>query len=304
MDARPSRSNGLPATVWTPMADLHPQLADIMLTILRDEGVAAYVAPAQGSPGSFLQVRIPDQPTDRLFVDASAAGRAKQVLLEHLPGLQAALHDHPAGSSAPGTPPDNGPRAATGRPTGHDAGSGGGGRPGGDGRPGDAGPDEGVSVDEQVWAQIVADYEASPAVDPVPRWPASEDVDDSRTPGPAADWPQETAGWPDAPPGRRHGPAAGRREPGAVGDADDAGDHFEPPEPPPVPVGSPVSRLAWAGVLGGPAFLVLAALAGWHLTGLWALAPLAAFVAGFVTLVVRMRERPDDGDDPDDGAVV
>ncbi len=88
-------------------------------------------------------------------------------------------------------------------------------------------------------------------------------------------------------------------EPGYPRELDE---HYEPPEPPPLPRGDTLSRAAWAGVLGGPAVLLLAAVVGGTLPSWMVVAALAAFVAGFVTLVARMpAERDDDGDD---GAVV
>ncbi len=79
-------------------------------------------------------------------------------------------------------------------------------------------------------------------------------------------------------------------------------EHFEPPEPPPIPRGDLYSRLAWAGVIGGPLFLLIAAIIGGDLPSMMIVTALVAFVAGFVTLVARMPgER---SDDEDDGAVV
>jgi hypothetical protein len=81
---------------------------------------------------------------------------------------------------------------------------------------------------------------------------------------------------------------------------DDEG--YVPPEPPPLPRGDLASRAAWAGVLGGPLFLLIAAIVWQSLPKMLLLAALAAFVGGFVTLVARMpSESPDE---PDDGAVV
>ncbi|MEJ2579451.1 MAG: hypothetical protein P8Z68_10225, partial [Kineosporiaceae bacterium] len=61
-------------------------------------------------------------------------------------------------------------------------------------------------------------------------------------------------------------------------------------------------RLAWAGVIGGPLGLLIAALGWGSVSSLLVMVSAAAFVAGFVVLVARMpTERPDD---PDDGAVV
>jgi hypothetical protein len=78
-------------------------------------------------------------------------------------------------------------------------------------------------------------------------------------------------------------------------------ERYHPPEPPPLPRGDMVSRFAWGGVLGAPLFFLLAALF-WHSAPTWlVMGAVAAFIAGFVTLVVRM---PDHRDDDDDGAVV
>lgn len=79
-------------------------------------------------------------------------------------------------------------------------------------------------------------------------------------------------------------------------------EHYEPPEPPPFPRGDIVSRFAWAGVIGGPLFLLIAAMLSADLPSYLLLAALGAFIGGFVTLVARMPgEAPEDGDD---GAVV
>ena len=87
-----------------------------------------------------------------------------------------------------------------------------------------------------------------------------------------------------------------------IGDAEDGEDGFVPPIPPPLPRGDVVSRLAWSAVIGGPLFLLLAALAWRNLPSSLLLLALAAFVGGFITLVARMPQEPPD--DPDDGAVV
>jgi hypothetical protein len=77
---------------------------------------------------------------------------------------------------------------------------------------------------------------------------------------------------------------------------------YVPPEPPPLPRGDLMTRLLWAGVIGGPLFLLIAAVAWRDAPRLFVLAAVAAFVGGFVMLVVRMPHDRDDDDD--DGAVV
>jgi hypothetical protein len=190
--------------------------------------------------------------------------------------------------------------------------------------PGDAQPqgerDDRPELDiDSAFAAIVAGFS-----DPVPHgvgpWPAAEDVDAADPPGATdpprpprpADAPGEPAGpgserW--DPPLRRislPGEAAGDDAPASHGEPpairDDEEERFVPPEPPPFPRGDLISRVAWAGVIGGPVFLLLAALLWRSLPTLLLLLALTAFVGGFVTLVARM---PQDGpDDPDDGAVV
>jgi hypothetical protein len=93
-----------------------------------------------------------------------------------------------------------------------------------------------------------------------------------------------------------------RREPAPdafVDNWEDEG-HFTPPEPPEIPSGTPVKRLAWAGALGGPAVLVLTALTGWNAPSVVTLGASVAALAGFATLVWHL---PDShGDGWDDGA--
>jgi hypothetical protein len=82
------RGNGLTADAYVPLADLTPQLADAMLATLREAGIAAYAAPAPGQTGGYLDVRLPEEPTDRLYADASAKEDAEDILEERLPELR------------------------------------------------------------------------------------------------------------------------------------------------------------------------------------------------------------------------
>ncbi|GAB3596783.1 hypothetical protein GCM10027446_24070 [Angustibacter peucedani] len=186
---------------------------------------------------------------------------------------------------------------------------------------------------DAAFAEIVAGWD-DVAVGPVPSWPASEDVDpepeapeapgareDRRTPPTSMDQlrlerdraDQRERGEPrdrrsDDPPVVRPvepvGPLAGPRE---LGPRDwelaaQPEDHYEPPEPPPLPRGDLTAQLAWAGLLLGPAFLLFAALFWRDVGRLWVAVAAAAFVGGFVALVVRLPHSR--GEDDDDGAVV
>lgn len=76
------RGNGLAATAYVPLAELDPRLADAVLAALREAGVAAYVTPSTGTTGGYLEVSLPDRPTDRVWVDSAARPRAEAVLAE------------------------------------------------------------------------------------------------------------------------------------------------------------------------------------------------------------------------------
>ncbi len=89
---------------------------------------------------------------------------------------------------------------------------------------------------------------------------------------------------------------------------DDDEEHYIPPAPPPLPKLDPLAKGAWAALFGGPGYLVVATAAGWTVSGLAAFCAVAAFVAGFAILVLRMNDSDPKGpggpDDGDDGAVV
>jgi hypothetical protein len=91
----------------------------------------------------------------------------------------------------------------------------------------------------------------------------------------------------------------------ADGTPADDDEHYIPPAPPPLPTLDPVTKGAWAALFGGPGYLMVATAAGWSVSGLAAFCAVAAFVAGFAILVLRMHEPgPGGPDDGDDGAVV
>jgi hypothetical protein len=161
-------------------------------------------------------------------------------------------------------------------------------------------PDRRPDLDiESAFAAIVADFAAAAPPGPSP-WPASEDLEDEPAPVPIP------------PIDHREGTvrrivlsgveSVEKDDRIEAADEDDAEEGYIPPEPPPFPRGDPVSRFAWSAVIGGPVFLLIAALIWRNLPTPLLLVALLAFVAGFVTLVARMP--PDHPDDPDDGAVV
>jgi hypothetical protein len=87
-------------------------------------------------------------------------------------------------------------------------------------------------------------------------------------------------------------------------DDNDDEEHYVPPPPPPLPNLSPVAKGAWLGLFGGPAYLVVATLAGWSISGLWLFVAIGAFIAGFTILILHLGDRDSGPDSGDDGAVV
>lgn len=86
-------------------------------------------------------------------------------------------------------------------------------------------------------------------------------------------------------------------------DEDEPEERFVPPEPGPLPPLDTVTRVAWAVLFGAPAVLLVAVIFAWQLprsvTGLFVL----GFVGALVLLLVK-RGNDDQGDDPDNGAVI
>lgn len=200
-----------------------------------------------------------------------------------------------------------------------------------------------VSRDEAAWRDLIArfDLQADPALTSVP-WPAREDLsgpaDASLDPsaqdrhtgssGPdrdgAADTvadqiitPDQLEGQQAVPPGVRpwarpsggYIPADRTRVIRPAGDPraysppeEDDEDYVPVPLPPPARL-EPASKAALVGVLGGPGYLILSAFLHWTISATAAFVAVAAFIAGFVTLVVKLGDRPR-RDDDDDGAVL
>ncbi len=230
------RGNGLTAEAYVPLADLAPQLADAMLAALREAGIAAYAAPSPGKTGGYLDVQLPEEPTDRLYADANLRQAAEEILESRLPELRA---DYAAARD-----------------------------------------------EDEIFAEIVAGFDRPAEGDQAP-WPAEEDVND--TADGALDPADEIR--------TEHARAARVVKPAAEEDEEE---HFIPPPPPPLPKADPMTLFAWIALLGGPLYLVLSVFLGWAVPSWAAFAAVAAFIGGFVALVLRMGDEPPD----DDGAVV
>jgi hypothetical protein len=271
------RGNGLSADTYAPLIDLTGELADAMLMALGQAGVAAYAtsrtAGTAGEPAS-------EAPLDRVFVDTSMRSIAERVLTAQIDRLREELA---LGSGTGSRPVDPDPTATPSPAV-------------------EAGPGTAERDDDAVWAEIVASFESSPE-DGARPWPDQEDIDETRGEQPPEGEGHDREGR--LPTARLIKPA-GRPEAvpgGGSGDtsASDDDGHYVPPTPPPLPSGDTVARSAWAALLGGPLYLLLTVLLGWEVPGWAAFTAVAAFIGGFVTLVLRMG---DDPPGPDDGAVV
>lgn len=90
--------------------------------------------------------------------------------------------------------------------------------------------------------------------------------------------------------------------PAPAHEPEDPEERFEPPEPPPLPRMDLVTRLAWVGALGGPLLLFAGVLLPGMVSSTAVTLGIIAFMAGFLTLVLRHPNEPEDG--WDDGSVV
>jgi hypothetical protein len=145
--------------------------------------------------------------------------------------------------------------------------------------------------EEAAWLMIVENYGERPEMgpDPLPERPDRRDQSPARPVAP----PVLDRSYLDALDAARTGdPVAGRHD----------DEHFVPPEPPPIPRGTPARRLAWCCLFGAPLLLLIGVALG-RSYPMWAsVCLLTAFVGGFVFLIATMPRHGGDG--YDDGAVV
>jgi hypothetical protein len=169
--------------------------------------------------------------------------------------------------------------------------------------------------EEAAWRDLIANYDSPADLDGMIPWPDRENLRTGREgledlqglePGTGSSAaPQPLPGAPDAPAGPDTVTTAAAAKPPPAPARDPADeDHFVPPPPPPLPRLDPVTKGAWLALFGGPAYLLIAGLVGWTISGLQLFCAVGAFVAGFAILVMRMGDEPPRDSGPDDGAVV
>jgi hypothetical protein len=163
-----------------------------------------------------------------------------------------------------------------------------------------------VSGEEAAWRDFVARFDAPADVaSGLAPWPSREDLQDPGTPAPDAVAATDQAG--EAAAGIML-PADRTRVIRQAGDPrsysppeEDDEDYVPVPLPPPAKLDT-LGKAAWAALLCGPLYLLVATFLHWTISGIEAFAAVAAFVGGFVTLVIRLGDH--ERDDDDDGAVV
>ena len=144
------------------------------------------------------------------------------------------------------------------------------------------------SDEDAAWRDLVARFEAPEAADQPSPWP---DLENTAAP--------DAADAADPPPANPVVKVA----PTPPADPDD--EHFVPPPPPPLPKLEPLTKAAWVGLFGGPAYLLVATAAGWSIPGIAVFCAIAAFVGGVALLVIRLNDSdPRSPGDDNDGAVV
>jgi hypothetical protein len=302
------RDNGLTAAEYTSLGGIDPLVAESVLTALAEADIAAYcassgdsaAADAAGSPaeadGSAGEVG--SRPAGEVSERAEAPVNAEQPEADDEPAGNDTSTPAPAEAGTPAEPAakaDARPAKAETRariPSGFE-------EIFVDAEAVDrARPVIERSTEDAEWKSLVEQFNApsAPGHDggetPVPRWPASEDVDEKYEP------------LIDVPAGLIVGDSADdEEEEKPAKKADDPHDHYVPPEPPRGPRLDWISRLAWLGLIGGPLLLILAAVLDFG-TGRTTTIAVVGFIGGFLTLVIRMKDRLPPDDTPDDGAVV
>lgn len=283
------RDNGLTAATYKSAGGIDPLVAEPVLTALAEAGIAAYCAPpGAAAPSAHQTDSTSNEPTSKTASSEPATTARNADSGESAEGAAETAEASP--TAKPSAEGDT-EAAPSQIPAGFDeifvA----------------AESEERAraviarSTEDAEWKSLVEQFNAPAAeghdATPVPRWPASEDVDENSY-EPLIDVP---AGLivgdtdeepPEEPPARR---------------TEDHHDHFVPPEPPRGPRLDWISRAAWLGLIGGPLLLIAAALLDFG-TGRTTTIAVVGFIGGFLTLVIRMKDRLPPEDTPDDGAVV
>jgi hypothetical protein len=301
-DARHGRrDNGLTAAHYSAAGDVDPRVGEHLLDVLAVDGIAAYLRPSADINPLTRSSMLPNRPTDRLFVDREhlttardylarlAADAANDTITEALSDDDVFAEIIAGYESEPERP--SWPEAEDLTPT-----------------PTRAAPPPAVDDDDDD-----DDSDDGPHDEAAPPAPTADDV---QAPTGRARPPVVGSSWGDpAPRTGDRGSAWGLQpydpESASLLDgldtfgADLEEEGYTPPAPPPIPRPSLPTALGVIGIIGGLIFFLKPDLLGMD-SSVVMMVGFAAVVAGFATLVWRLRPGDDeDGDtDPDHGARV
>ena len=83
---------GLPAAAYAKLVDVDPPIAEHVLDLLAQARIPAYAEPLVGDTGPYRDVRAPDRPTTRIYVERTRLAEARSAIAEGLPSLRAEFH--------------------------------------------------------------------------------------------------------------------------------------------------------------------------------------------------------------------
>lgn len=214
---------GLPAAAYAKLVDVDPPIAEHVIELLTQAKIPAYAEPLVGDTGPYRDVRAPDRPTTRIYVERTRLGEARNAISDGLPSLRAEFHaDAAARADA-----DDMKRASSDR------------------------------IDA-AWEDIVAGFHTS---EPPPRPDVEGSGLSQRLVREHTEPPEQPdrGGVADTP-SAHEPPLLGPRD-YLVEDDDDEG--FTPPPPPPMPrPRDRFDAFAWIGLIGGPLAIILTFVLG------------------------------------------
>ncbi len=306
-DARHGRrDNGLSAAQYAAAGDVDPRIGEHLLDVLAINGIAAYLRPSADVNPVTRSSILPNRPTDRLYVDRAHLAAAR----DYLARLAADADSDPVEADTStdddlwaaivagyDTEPDERPwpeaedLAPTPRPEDSHPSRAGAARTGNDVAEPEADPvDAAAATDPLPTAGTITPVAPVDEADP-PVHRFTVRFEDPRRADRASTWADD--------PSLLDGLDSFGTD---LPDADDEG--YTPPEPPPIPRPSLPTALGVIGIVGGlivflrPDLLPIA-------QSVAMLLGFTAVVAGFGTLVWRLRPGDEDDDiDPDEGARV
>ena len=85
-------SSGLPAAAYATLVDVDPPIAEHVLDLLAHARISAYAEPLVGDTGPYRDVRAPDRPTTRIYVERTRLTEARAAVAQGLPSLRADFH--------------------------------------------------------------------------------------------------------------------------------------------------------------------------------------------------------------------